>query len=80
MNVTKLSSALALVGLLIGFAQISAPEPSKAAARESGGKTIVSGGDNMGTYIEAVQANFGKPNVTVTLPTMNAGENRSDAS
>jgi hypothetical protein len=74
MNGTKLSSALALVGLLIGFGQISVPEPSKAAAKESGGKTIVSGGDNMGTYIEAVQANFGKLDVTVTLPTMNAGE------
>lgn len=74
MNVTKLSSALALVGLLIGFAQITVPEPSEAAVKESGGKTIVSGGDNMGTYIEAVEDNFGKPNVTVTLPTMNAGE------
>ena len=74
MNVTKLSSALLLVGLLIGFAQVTLPKPSKAAAKESGGKIIVSGGDNMATYIEAVEANFGKPNVTVTLPTMNAGE------
>ena len=74
MNVTKLSSALALVGLLVGFAQVTVPEPSKAAAKESGGKTFVSGGDNMATYIEAVEANFGKPNVMVTLPTMNAGE------
>ncbi len=68
MNVTKLSAALALVGLLNGFALVTVPETSKAATKESGGKTIVSGGDNMGTYIEAVQANFGKPNVTVTLP------------
>jgi hypothetical protein len=58
----------------IGVAQATVPEPSKAAAKESGRKIIVSGGDNMGTYIEAVEANFGKPNVTVTLPTMNAGE------
>jgi hypothetical protein len=74
MNVTKLSSALALVGLLIGFVQVAVPEPSKAAAKESGGKTIVSGRDDMATYIEAVEANFGKPNVAVTLPTMNASE------
>ena len=58
----------------IGFAQATVPEPSKAAAKESGGKIIFSGGDNMATYIEPVEANFGKPNVTVTLPTMNAGE------
>ena len=67
---------LIIVGLLtiVATPAFAVPEPSKAAAKESAGKTIVSGGDNMGTYIEAVEANFGKPNVTVTLPTTNAGE------
>ena len=73
MRVTKLSS-LALVGFLIGFSQVAIPKPSKAAAKESAGKTNVSGGDNMGTYIEAVEAHFEQTNVTVTLPTTNAGE------
>jgi hypothetical protein len=43
---------------------------STSEAQKSAPKTVVSGGDNMATYIRAVQANFGKPNVTVTLPTM----------
>jgi hypothetical protein len=58
--------------IIVGLLTIVAATP--AFAQKSVGKTIVSGGDNMGTYIEAVEANFGKPNVTVTLPTTNAGE------
>jgi hypothetical protein len=57
--------------IIVGLLTIVA---TPAFAQKSVGKTIVSGGDNMGTYIEAVEANFGKPNVTVTLPTTNAGE------
>ncbi len=34
-------------------------------------KTIVSGGPDMGTYIMEVQANFGKADVVVALPSKN---------
>jgi hypothetical protein len=41
-------------------------------ATKSQSKTVVSGGNDMGTYIDAVRNNFGNPNVIVTLPTNNA--------
>ena len=41
-------------------------------AIKSQSKAVVSGGNDMGTYIEAVQNTFGNPNVVVTLPTNNA--------
>jgi hypothetical protein len=41
-------------------------------ATKSQSKAVVSGGNDMGTYIDAVQNNFGNPNVVVTLPTNDA--------
>ena len=77
MSVLRLSPALFLAGLLgtsFVFAQGTAPEAPKAPPKGNEGKIVVSGGTNMGTYIEAVQANFGKSNVTVALPTIDAGK------
>jgi hypothetical protein len=68
--VVPVAVALATVEMVpvqeIAHAQV----PANSQAQKSARKTVVAGGDNMGTYIEAVQANFGKPNVTVTLPTL----------
>lgn len=69
------SFVIATVASVVGFGLVQiqdtarAPAPSSSQEQKSAPKTVVSGGDNMGTYIDAVQANFGKPNVTVTLPT-----------
>jgi hypothetical protein len=41
-------------------------------ATKSQSKAVVSGGNDMGTYIDAVQNNFGNPNVVVRLPTNDA--------
>ena len=60
-----------------GLAQVqsspSAQMPSSSQGQNGETKIIVSGGSDMATYIEAVQANFGKPNVIVTLPTIGGG-------
>ena len=60
-----------------GLAQVqsssAAQTPSGAQGQNGETKIIVSGGSDMATYIEAVQANFGKPNVIVTLPTIGGG-------
>jgi hypothetical protein len=45
---------------------------TKLNATKSQSKAVVSGGNDMGTYIDAVQNNFGNPNVIVTLPTNDA--------
>jgi hypothetical protein len=41
-------------------------------ATKSKSKAVVSGGNDMGAYIDAVQNNFGNPNVVVALPTNDA--------
>ena len=41
-------------------------------ATKSQSKAVVSGGNDIGTYIDAVQNNFGNPNVVVALPTNDA--------
>ena len=60
-----------------GLAQVQSSPPAQMPSSSQGQngetKIIVSGGSDMATYIEAVQANFGKPNVIVTLPTIGAG-------
>jgi hypothetical protein len=70
-----------IAGSLISLGSVQAQENPGAKAQvgmqklnaaKSQSKTVVSGGSNMGTYIDAAQANFGKPNIAVALPTNDA--------
>ncbi len=72
-----IATAVALVSFGLAEAQ---ENPSAVAQNGAQGQNTViktktvSGGNNMGTYINAVQAHFGDPNVIVTLPTMDANK------
>ncbi len=60
--------AVAGLGLVQSQENAHAQVPNSSQGQKETTKTVVSGGDNMGTYIDAVQANVGNPNLTVTLP------------
>jgi hypothetical protein len=73
--------ALVFAGTLtisVGFSQAQSNSGAQVQTggqgQNSAAKTVISGGKDMGTYIDAVQANFGNPNIIVTLPTMDAGK------
>ncbi len=64
------SSVVALVSFSLGFAQAQnkASNATTEQVQKCAHKTVVSAGKDMGTFIEAAQANFGKSCVAVAWP------------
>ena len=73
-----IATAVALVSSF-ALAQTRIPKSAQgqitdAQAQKCKTKTVVSGGNDMGTYIDAVQQNYGDPCVVVTEPTLKANK------